>query len=224
MGQIHPNRSAFTKDGIISLGAAFHEFAADSQRLVGRVPHAKHPLISADIPDASPHLVGQGLEREPVISRRGCRTQTVRWTLNSLGSEKGIDRFFKTTVKQLFKAFEWDQAATDLGRALRGEFPWQVETVQRIKEKQGANPFVKVVSASTEPVEGISGIERLGERGSAREGIERPVANSRIGRRDDFDQRMGAQSPLSVPKIPGDARILRVWLTFACCEAGFSHS
>ncbi len=45
------------------------QFRTDRQRIIVGVPDAEHPLIAAHRAHAAPHLVGEGLEREPVIGR-----------------------------------------------------------------------------------------------------------------------------------------------------------
>ena len=69
--EVHPHGRAFAQDGV---GAVCRvrpqQLRPDAQRLVGRVAHAEHPLVAAHRAHAPAHLVGQRLERQPVVGRR----------------------------------------------------------------------------------------------------------------------------------------------------------
>ena len=48
--------------------AALQQLRAHAQRIIGRMPGAKHPLIAAHGSHAAPHLIGQSLKCQPAIS------------------------------------------------------------------------------------------------------------------------------------------------------------
>jgi len=61
MREVHPHGGRFAEQGKHPGRVAGEEFGADPQGVVGRVPHAKHPLVAAQTADAAPNLVGERL-------------------------------------------------------------------------------------------------------------------------------------------------------------------
>ena len=79
--------------------------------MIGRMTHAKHPLIAADGAHAAPHLVGEGLKREPLIGRGQRAGDGVAGAFGFLHGEKILDRLRKSAAQQMFEALEWNEAA-----------------------------------------------------------------------------------------------------------------
>ena len=95
--QVHAHGRRLAQDRVRRVGRRpVQQLAADAQRLIGRVADAEHPLVPAHRAHAAAHLVGQGLERQPVV---GCRERArhglVR-ALRDLLAQEHIDRLFKT--------------------------------------------------------------------------------------------------------------------------------
>ena len=97
--------------------------------------------------------------------------------INCLGEPAG---------QQLFKTRKGNQAApseTGLER--------QMKSVNGVQEEQRPNALIQIRAATAKDVElGAERIE-LRDRSVVANGIERPVANVRIGRSDDLNQRVG---------------------------------
>jgi hypothetical protein len=104
MGEIHANRRGFAQDWIGAVDRmALEQFGAQTQRMIGRMPHAEHPLIAADGADASAHLIGQGLKRQPMIRRGQGGANGVAGPVHSLRGQEIIDGFLEPALEQMFE-------------------------------------------------------------------------------------------------------------------------
>ena len=134
--------------------------------------HPEHPLISPHGTHAAPDLVCEGLKGDLMIN--GCQRARDGFTGTDvfLDLEKLFQRFLKTALQQVLKALERDHARRP-GR----QFPGQMETVNRIEEKQGPDPFVEVVAAAAKGLQFRSGSQQFicGQRGA--NGVKRLIAN-----------------------------------------------
>ena len=87
-------------------GALAEQFRAEAQRVVGGMAHAEHPLVAAHRAHAAADLVGQRLERQPVI---GCRQRAgdgVAGAFGLLHGQEMIDRFLEPALEQMLVTFE----------------------------------------------------------------------------------------------------------------------
>src|ERR1039457_2734222 len=97
-----------------------------------------------------------------------------------LRRQEDFDGFFKAATEEVIIAAEWNRR---LGADAR--FEGQVEAVDRVKEEESADTFVEIVAGAAETVEGGGFALQLCEGGGAAKGVEREVANGRVGRGDD---------------------------------------
>ena len=137
------------------------ELGTDAEGMVGGVAHAEHPLVPANGADRFADLVGKSLEGELVVGGGEGRGDAIRRALLVLDGEEGVDGFFKLATEEVLISFEGDRA-----RGIGGEFFGEVKTIDRLKEKDGANAVVEVVRLATEGIELLA----LGEEGG---GVER---------------------------------------------------
>ena len=79
------------------------------QRMVGRMAHAKHPLVAADRADAAADLVGQGLKAQGLVGGGQGAGDGVARPVAFFGRAKFIDRLFETPAQQPGVAFERHQ-------------------------------------------------------------------------------------------------------------------
>ena len=176
------------------------QLGANSQRIVGRVPGAEHPLVAAHRAHAAAHLVGQRLEAQCAIAGgQSARKRAVR-AVGGLRGEKNIEGFLKAAFQQVGVALERDQRLR--ARRLPGR---KVETVQRVKEKEGPNPFVEVFLLAPEPVERFAFAQQFLESGSAAERFERLIAGFRIAGRDGADEAAHRSLPAAAAFISRSA-------------------
>ena len=100
--KIHPHRSAFREDRIrVSGTGAAKKLLVDSQRMIGRVAHAEHPVVAADRAYASSHLVGQGLKSEGMIG--GCQGagDSIAWTVTVLDAKEDLNRLLEPATQKV---------------------------------------------------------------------------------------------------------------------------
>ena len=128
MREIHADGRALQQDGI-AVTVVREEFAADAQRVLGRVTHAKHPLVAAHGADGFPHLVGEGLESELVIGGGEGRGNCIAGTLFALGGKEGIDSLGETPREEMTVSLEGDVAVV-FHRLTR-----EMEAVDGVEEK-----------------------------------------------------------------------------------------
>ena len=170
VAQIHAHRGAFAQHGIGAVLAALQQFGTHAQRMIRRMAHAKHPLVAAHGTHAAPHLIRQRLKADALIHGGQRAGNRVAGTHVFLHGQKLVQRLLKPAVQQMFKSFERNHAA-----GARGQFPRQMKTVNRVKEKQSANAFVKVVAAAAKGIQFGAGRDQLVRRSPRANGVERPV-------------------------------------------------
>ncbi len=81
--------------------------------MVGRMAHAKHPLVAADRADAAADLVGQGLKAQGLVGGGQGAGDGVAGAEPLFDRAEFIDRFFETPAQETRVAFERHQG---LGR------------------------------------------------------------------------------------------------------------
>jgi hypothetical protein len=59
------------------------------------------------------------------------------------------------------------------------------------QEEQRPNPLIQILGIAAELVEGLAGLQQLGQTGRSGPGFERAVAHGSFRRRDEVDERMG---------------------------------
>ena len=79
--------------------------------MIGRVAHAEHPLIAAHRAHAAADLVGQRLERQPVVSRRQGAGDGVAGAFRLLHCQEMIDGLLEPALEQVLVAFEGNEGA-----------------------------------------------------------------------------------------------------------------
>ncbi len=98
--------------------------------MIGRMPHAEHPLIAAHGAHAAPHLVGQRLKRQPLIRRRQRAGNGVAGAFGLLRRKKTLNRLGEPAVQQVLEPFKRNQAALADARLVR-----QMKPVDGVKEE-----------------------------------------------------------------------------------------
>src|SRR6185503_21101279 len=92
-----------------AVGAFTQEFRPNSQRLICRMTHAKHPLVAANRTDTATHLVGERLNSQAIISGSKRAGNGVARSFGDLFVEKQFNRFLKPSLEQMFVTFEWNE-------------------------------------------------------------------------------------------------------------------
>ena len=167
VAEVHAHRRALAQNRVAAIGIAPQQFRAQTQRMVRRMPHAKHPLIAADGAHAAPHLVGERLKREPLIGRRQRAGDGVAGAFGLLRGEKFFNRLGKPAVQQVLETRERNQAALTDAR-----FERQMEPVNGVKKKQRPDALVKIVAAPPKGVEFGAGRHQFFPGRRAADGIE----------------------------------------------------
>ena len=181
-------------------GPGRQQLGTNPQRIVGRVPGTEHPLVAAHRTHAAAHLVGQRLEAQGAIAGgQRARKRAVR-AVGGLRGEEDIDGFLEAAFQQIGVALERNQRLR--ARRLPGR---KVETVQRVKEKEGTHPFVEVFPLAPEPVERFAFAQQFLESGSAAERFERLIAGFRIAGRDGADEAAHRSLPAAAAFISRSA-------------------
>ena len=111
VAEVHAHRRALAQNRVAAIGVAPQQLGPETQGMIGRMTHAKHPLIAADGAHAAPHLVGKCLKREPLIGRRQCAGEGIAGAFGLLHGEKVFNRLREPAVQQVFEALERNQAA-----------------------------------------------------------------------------------------------------------------
>ncbi len=97
------------------------QFRANAQRLIGRMAHAKHPLIAAHRAHAAAHLVGQRLKGEPVIGRRQRAGNGIARRHRAVAMrEKFVNGFLESGVATSVRSRGTESARAGSTPALRG--------------------------------------------------------------------------------------------------------
>ncbi len=92
--------------------------------------HAEHPLIAAHRSDTSPHLVGQGLKRQPVIGRGQSAGDGIAGAFALLHRKEGVNGFLEAPLQQVFVPVKgYEPPAIQPGDAR------DVKSVNRVKEE-----------------------------------------------------------------------------------------
>src|SRR5438876_12202959 len=69
MRQVHAHWRGLAENRVRAiLQTATSQFRAKAERLIGRVAHAKHPLIAPNRAHAATDLIGEGLKAETMVS------------------------------------------------------------------------------------------------------------------------------------------------------------
>ena len=189
MGQIHPDGGPLAEYRVGPVGVLLQELPLQSQRVIGRVTHAEHPLVPPHQAHAPSNLVGEGLERQALIRCRESARDAVARPLGGLNGEKRVDGFLEPTGEEVLETTVGNvTVARDGDRRLNRE-PWRdVEALEGVQEEQRPDAVVEVLAPPSEGVElGALGHE-LREAHPAARGIERPVAQSCFGGGDEFGQ------------------------------------
>ena len=109
--EVHAHRRALAQDRVGAVARSrCEQFRPEAQRVVGRVPHAEHPLVAAHRAHAAAHLVGQRLKRQPVIGRRQRAGDGVAGAFGLLHREEVVDGLLEPALQQVLVAFERDQS------------------------------------------------------------------------------------------------------------------
>jgi len=116
--QVHPHGRAFAQNRIRAiLCAEAKQLRPNPQRLIHRMAHPEHPLVSFNRAHAVPHLVGERLKSQSVISGgQGARDGITR-SLLFLHGQKAIDRFLEPAAQQEFVPMERDERGFAVLRA-----------------------------------------------------------------------------------------------------------
>ena len=146
--------------------------------------HAKHPLIAAHRADAAPHLIGERLESEPVIRGGERAAQRVARSVGLLRGGENLDRLLETALEQLLVAVKRNLPAGFQLRA-RG----QMEAMNRVEEKERADPLVEILAAAAEGVERVAFREqRLEARRRRRASSSERLRGGVVGRGDEIEE------------------------------------
>ena len=110
VAEVHADRGGFMQDGSGRAGRCGQEFAAETQRVVGWMAGAEHPLIAADGADAATDLVGERLEREAAIRGGESAGEAVADAVRGLSGKEDADGFFIAAVEEPFDSGIRDHA------------------------------------------------------------------------------------------------------------------
>ncbi len=147
--QVHAHGRRLAQDRVGRVGRGpVEQLGPQPQRLVGRVAEPEHPLVAPHRSDAAPHLVRQGLERQPVVrGRERARHGLVR-SLGSLLAQKDVDRLFEAPRQQVGVAVKRDESPLRNPALLR-----QVKAMDVVQEEQRPDPLVQVAARPAERIE-----------------------------------------------------------------------
>ncbi len=110
--EVHAHRGAFAQNRVGAVARVGpQQLRPDAQRVIGRVPHAEHPLIAAHRADAAADLVGQRLKRQPVVSRRQGARDGVAGAFRLLHRQEMINGLLEPALEQVLVAFEGDESS-----------------------------------------------------------------------------------------------------------------
>ena len=110
MREVHAHWRALTQNRVGAVERVSPEqFRPQAQGVIGRVPHAKHPLVAAHRPHTASDLVSQRLERQPVVGRRQGTRDSVAGTLRSLHRQKVVNGLFESALQQVLVALEGNE-------------------------------------------------------------------------------------------------------------------
>ena len=194
MGEVHAHRGAFPQDRISTIQRIpAQEFGSETQRLIGRMAHAEHPLVPSHGTDAPSDLAGKSLKRQPMISHRQCARDGIARTVGLLDCQKTIDGFFETPLQQVLVTRKRDQRSRPSGAILRGGGPLQkpgrkVKAVNGIKEEERPDPFVEVFTLPPEGVQSGGFVDQLFERTTRTGGVQRAIAKRGLRGCDDGNE------------------------------------
>jgi len=149
-------------------------------------------LVAADAADAAADLVGEGLEGEALIDGGEGAGNTVAGGLGALGFEEDVDGFLEAAAEEVFVAFEGDGGGIFAGFCVR-EAEREVEAVDGVEEKEGADAVVEISAGAAEGVEGVGFGEELGEGEFPAGGVEGLVADGGVGRSDEIEEGHGRE-------------------------------
>ena len=120
----------------------------ETQRVIRRVAHPKHPLISSDRPDRITHLGTESLEGQLTIPLSESRAQGPTGTLLSHRKVKRVDSFRKPPPMEVI-----DPLRRNTPRLHGGQQSWQMEAVNCGKKGESSYPGVEIPIISPELVE-----------------------------------------------------------------------
>ncbi len=143
--EIHPHGCALAKCGeTADVCFDLQQLRSDSQRHVGWMPCAKHPLIPLHRANTAPNLVGERLKCHPVIGLRQRTGQRYGRTIHDLCAQECIDGLRKTPAQQLFVAGKRDDPGFPPDKLFG-----QMKTIDGVQKEQCTNAFIKIVAATT---------------------------------------------------------------------------
>ena len=184
VSEVHADRRALAQHRIEAAGRiGGGEFPADAQRLVVRVAHAEHPLVSGHAAHAAAHLVGQRLEGEFLIGRGQRAGNPVAGAMLALVSQEHVDGLLEAACEQVFVALEGNRPGWRVSQK-----PGQVEALDGMQEQQGPHALIEVVALAAETIERIRLGEQFVEREFCAGGIERLVADVLVRRDDEIGE------------------------------------
>ena len=146
--QVHAHGRAFAENRIRAVRRTLEQLGANAQRLIARVPHAEHPLVAAHGAHAAAHLIGEGLEREPVIRRRQRAGDGVARAVALLQREEFINRLLEAALQQMLVALEGNQPAPVQLRDARN-----VEAVNGVEKEQRAHALVEIAALAPKRIQ-----------------------------------------------------------------------
>src|SRR5581483_301240 len=191
MRQVHAHGGALSKDRVGAVaGVANQQFRAETQRLVGRMSHAKHPLVAAHAAHAAAHLVRESLKAKPIISAGQRARDGITGALLLLNGEKMFNRLLEPALQQVFVTLEGNQRACTVARRARSraQLLGDMKAVNGIEEKKGADTFVKVLAPGTKVVQSRALLPQLVDGESRANTFERLVAKRGLSGLDDPDE------------------------------------
>ena len=183
MRKVHADRGALAQDRAGAVGRALQQFAPDAQRMIERMPHPEHPLVAAHGPDAAPDLVGQGLERQPVIGGRQRAGHAVPGPRSALQFQKTLHRLLEPAVQQVLITGERNESPGTQTGARR-----QVKAMDGGEEEQRPDPVVETAGLPAERLQRARLGQQLLHPQPGAGLVEGTVPKHRVCSRDDGDQ------------------------------------
>src|SRR5260370_13989162 len=203
MSQVHADGCSLTQDG--EDRCVVEKLGTESQRVIGGMSGAEHPLVATYAAHATAHLVGQRLEGERAIAGGEGAGYGGAGTALGLRGQEEIDGLFEAALEQVGISGEGNRRGRCGGGTQRN-----VEAVNGVQEKERAHAFVQVVAGAAEAIKRLALGDQLFERGGGARGIERAIAPLAICR-NHLGEQAHWRFPPTAARDSRSARRSSIW-------------
>src|SRR5260370_1892990 len=143
MSQVHADGCSLTQDG--EDRCVVEKLGTESQRVIGGMSGAEHPLVATYAAHAAAHLVGQRLEGERAVTGGECAGYGGAGAALGLRGQEGIDGLFEAALQQVGVSGEGDRRGRGGGGPHRNG-----AAVDGVPEKQPAPALLDAPPAPPE--------------------------------------------------------------------------